>query len=201
MEHRWADRKEIEYNDYVYRSAIESDIKELITKSTLLYIDGEPKVAYLDLEEIVDFKPIVSILNELRYDETERTGGLKTRSRVFGYQPRITLRRDFCSSTTLARDEKSANDVIADYAKQIMPFYKEAFPNKYDKHWSNVTKGYDNKKPIKEEWRIKDTFFTSGIINKNNPLKYHFDAGNLKDVCSCMLAFKKGIGGGVFGDA
>ena len=38
--------------------------------------------------------------------------------------------------------------------------------------------------------------FTSGIINDNNPLLYHFDAGNYKGVYLAMFGFKKGIEGG-----
>jgi hypothetical protein len=43
---------------------------------------------------------------------------------------------------------------------------------------------------------MPETHFTSGIINKNNPLKYHLDTGNFKDVFSIMLGLKKDIKGG-----
>mgnify|MGYP003336309376 FL=1 len=49
---------------------------------------------------------------------------------------------------------------------------------------------------IKNEWVIKGTPFTSGIVNKDNPLKYHFDSGNFKGVLSNMVAFKKNMNGG-----
>ena len=38
--------------------------------------------------------------------------------------------------------------------------------------------------------------YKSGIINKNNELKYHFDAGNFKGVMSNMVAFKGDVEGG-----
>ena len=38
--------------------------------------------------------------------------------------------------------------------------------------------------------------FTSGIVNHNNPLKYHFDSGNYNGVWSAMFAFKRDIEGG-----
>jgi hypothetical protein len=49
---------------------------------------------------------------------------------------------------------------------------------------------------VLNEWAIRDTPFTSGIINKNNPLKYHFDAGNFRGMYSCMVGFKQDVGGG-----
>jgi hypothetical protein len=47
-----------------------------------------------------------------------------------------------------------------------------------------------------DDWKIGGTPFTSGIINKNNPLKYHFDAGNIGQVYSNMIAFKNDCEGG-----
>jgi len=41
-----------------------------------------------------------------------------------------------------------------------------------------------------------ESIFTSGIVNENNPLKYHFDTGNFKDVFSCMVVFKNGVENG-----
>jgi hypothetical protein len=38
--------------------------------------------------------------------------------------------------------------------------------------------------------------YTSGIINENNPLKYHFDAGNFKGTWSAMFGFRKKTEGG-----
>lgn len=181
--------------DYVHRSALETDIKHLITDDTVIYLDGVPVIAYFKFKN-TDFQPLVSRLVELRYDHTERTGGLKTTSRVFGYQPRITLRRDFCSATSLTGREPEINEIITGHAQQIQQIYQRMFPERFEVHRAKVEDGYEMKTPIKPEWRIPGTVFTSGIINKNNPLKYHFDAGNLKGVNSCMMGFKKDIGGG-----
>jgi len=49
---------------------------------------------------------------------------------------------------------------------------------------------------VLKDYQIENTPFTSGIINKDNQLKYHFDTGNFKDVYSCMLGFKEDILGG-----
>jgi hypothetical protein len=47
-----------------------------------------------------------------------------------------------------------------------------------------------------KDWTIGGSPFTSGIVNKNNQLKYHFDAGNFKGVLSNMVVFKKDVDGG-----
>jgi hypothetical protein len=49
---------------------------------------------------------------------------------------------------------------------------------------------------VKNEWRITDTPFTSGIINQNNRLKYHFDSGNFDSVYSNMIVLKDNVKGG-----
>ena len=46
------------------------------------------------------------------------------------------------------------------------------------------------------EYKIPKTPFTSGIVNKDNQLKYHFDTGNFKEVYSAMLVLKRDIAGG-----
>jgi hypothetical protein len=49
---------------------------------------------------------------------------------------------------------------------------------------------------IRDPWIIEKSPFTSGIVNKNNQLKYHFDRGNIAKVFSNMVCFKKDCSGG-----
>ena len=115
---------------------------------------------------------------------------MKTRSRVFGFQPRIALRRDFCSATSLCDDEPEVNEMMAMVGRHIEKVYKQHFGKTVEKQYQIL------KDKVLPEWQIEGTPFTSGIINLNNPLPYHFDAGNFKDVCSCMIAFKGSTAGG-----
>lgn len=178
----------IDLKEYVKRSAQESDYKTLITEDTLIRIDGRPAILYKRFD--ADLEPLRQTLRTIKYDTGARALGLVSTSRVFGYQPRIALRRDFCTATTLAHKTPSKNKQVCDIGKHIVPTYREYFPEVFESH----TKWVGEK--IKNEWQISDTPFTSGIINKNNPLKYHFDAGNIKNVCSCMIALKRSCGGG-----
>ncbi len=42
------------------------------------------------------------------------------------------------------------------------------------------------------DWRIEDSFFTSGIINNKNALNYHFDSGNFEGCMSAMVVLQHG---------
>lgn len=178
----------LDLKEFVKRSALETDYSRLVKRDTLVRVEGIPRILYLNLDW--DFEPLLDILQRIRYQESERTGGLKTVSRVFGFQPRVALRRDYCTATSLAHEDTPANNVVCSYGNRIETFYAQLFP---EVHADHARQARDK---ILPEWRIAGTSFSSGIINKNNPLKYHFDSGNFENVCSCMLGFKRDIGGG-----
>jgi len=181
-------KRDIDLSSYTKRSAQESDYDELIRENTLVQIDGSPALLYIKLED--DLEPLRACLAGMEFDASTRSGGLRTQSRVFGYQPRVTMRRDFCTATSLAAKEPLKNALICSYGTKVADAYRKVFQEQFDKHadWVNAK--------VLPEWKIENTPFTSGIVNKNNPLKYHYDAGNIKDVCSCMIALKKNSAGG-----
>lgn len=182
------------YDEYIKRSASESDIKVLFKEDTLLTSGGRPIILYTKVDFSIE--ALRNKLREIKYDESERTRGIKTTSRTFGYKPRVTIRRDFCTSTKLTAQESETNSVIIECGKKIAEIYKKYFPTTYDYHERKVRLGDVDTRGILPEWQIEGTPFTSGIINKDNPLKYHFDSGNVKGVCSCMLALRRDISGG-----
>jgi hypothetical protein len=178
----------IDLKEYVKRSALETDYTNLIKEDTLVCVSGKPAILYKKLDW--DFQQLRQVVRSVEYQTTTRSSGLKTTSRVFGYQPRIPMRRDFCTATTLLQNQHSASEIIAEYGERIALIYREFFPDIFSHH-----KDWTDSK-VRDEWKIKNTPFTSGIINKNNPLKYHFDAGNIKGVCSCMIGLKRSVAGG-----
>lgn len=182
--------KKLEIKDWKLRSALDSDYSTLYTENVGLVVDGKVKVIYLDLDELgLDFTDITRALNTIKFHTSQRTAGLKSTSRVFGYQPRNQIHRDYCTSTSLAVDFPKEHRIICDYAKKIDEIYQAIDPETYKKHKEMSDK-------VLKDWTIEESLFTSGIVNKNNPLKYHFDTGNFKDVYSCMLGFKKNVKGG-----
>ena len=188
-ERRYLRRRPVDLAQFVKRSALDDDYTELITDDVLLCDEasGEPLVLYCRLA--ADALKLRLTLDNIKFNTNERTGGLKTTSRVFGYQPRIALRRDFCTMTSLAVDEPKANSLLCEWGRVIDPYYREFFPRVAAAHEDQVLH-------VLPEWRIAGTSFTSGIVNRNNPLKYHFDAGNFSQVCSCMIGLKRDVVGG-----
>jgi hypothetical protein len=128
-------------------------------------------------------------VNSIQYQTTSRTGGMTSTSRIFGWSPRNTIRKDFCSATSLAREAPGPHDAIARAAQKAEFWYEGHNPTLLAKHREQALK-------VKPEYRLGGTVFTSGIVNENNPLKYHFDSGNFKDVWSAMFVFKDKIKGG-----
>lgn len=184
-------RKDINIKDYVKRSAQEADCKLLINEPTILVDEdsGEIKAVYDILN--IDTTGVVEALKKIRYSKGKRSRGLVSTSRILGYRPRNEMRQDFCSSTSLASESPKEHDVIAGLALKLEEFYKRYNPKGYEEHRLLA------EDKIKDSWRIgAKSLFTSGIINKNNPLKYHFDTGNFTKVYSMMIVFKGGVEGG-----
>lgn len=181
-------KRELDFKQFTRRSAVESDFDKLITKDTLVTSKGKPIILYKYLTE--DTSKIQMAVRQIKYSKETRTQGLKSESRVFGYSPRNTIRKDYCSATALAYEKPKEHNLIANFGSTLAKLYYEYFPTVYDEHSKLV------KSKMLPNWVIKDSPFTSGIINKNNPLKYHFDAGNIKGVLSNMVVFKNMVKGG-----
>lgn len=182
-------KRELNYADYIKRTALESDYQELITEDVCLMENGEKKVIYKELQGI-DTSAVVEACKGIKYHEGTRSRGLKSRSRIFGYRPRMTIRADYCSSTSLALEHPEQHALVCGLGKALSDEYLKEAADTYEAHQKVL------QEKTKEDWRIPGTVFTSGIINKNNPLKYHFDTGNFKDVFSVMVVFKSGVKGG-----
>jgi len=181
--------KEIDIQKYKKRSAYLNDVSELIKEDCVITKNGVPTILYMTLPAEVT-KNVRWAVKNTKYHTGVRARGLKSVSRIFGYMPRIAMRQDFCHTSSLAYDSPKQHHVVSSFAEYVSDIYKEYFPEVYESHDSVV----DEK--VLPEWKIKGSVFTSGIINKNNPLKYHFDSGNFKGVMSNMIAFKKDVIGG-----
>jgi len=188
------ERKQIDLEKYKHRTALETDYSTLLTESAIIADKdtGEILCIYKELDdEELDYKPILGALNNVEFHTGKRShSGLLSTSRVFGYSPRLTLRRDYCTSTSFARDYPEEHAVVCNYGEKIASIYHESDPEMYKKH-ADITG-----EKVLGEYKIPKTPFTSGIVNKDNQLKYHFDTGNFKEVYSAMLVLKRDIAGG-----
>lgn len=175
------------YRDYIKRAAKESDYSVMLRESCIGKLNGEIKFIYDKLD--LDSSEVVGALRRIEYQKNERTEGLVSTSRVFGYKPRIARRADYCSVASLALDFPREHSVILKFGELLEERYRLLYPDGWTKHAEATAK-------VRPSYKINGTVFTSGIINKNNPLNYHFDAGNFKKVYSCMIVFKHDVGGG-----
>lgn len=185
-------RKTLNLKDYIRRSAKEDDYETLITEPCIVVDDdtNEVQIVYAKLEDIDLHKQLFGALEKIRYDQSTRTSGLVTTSRIFGYAPRNAIRNDTCTSTSLSVDSPNEHNVICKYGEYVAQLYSQTNEEAYKSHMERT------QLKVLEQYRIPNTPFTSGIINKNNPLKYHFDAGNYRNVYSCMVVLKHKIEGG-----
>ena len=174
----------------MYRTALESDYTQFINEDCTLFDEdsGEIMGVYFTMPKTPS-KLLIALMT-VKYETNRRIAGLITHSRIFGYRPREQIRNTYCSSASLASKQPSQHAEIIQFAHVLTKYYKKFVPKMYKKHQGIAD---DN---VLEDWMIKGTPFSSGIVNKNNELHYHYDAGNFKDVYSNMVAFKSNIKGG-----
>lgn len=182
-------RKQLNIKEYVRRTAAENDVTTTINEDCLITEDGNPKILYMHVDRNYTRK-IREAVKNVKYQKSDRTSGVISYSRIFGYSPRHIIRKNFCSATSLALDQPNENNAICDFGTVLAEMYQQYFPQVFQHHKDFATEKF------LPEWTIHDTPFTSGIVNKNNPLKYHFDSGNIKQVLSNMVVFKNMVKGG-----
>lgn len=181
--------RDINPKEFRGKTAQVTDYSELIEDNTIVTLNGKPLLIYIaNLEE--DLSRFQDVLDHVKYSTSYRSNGMLTTSRIFGYAPRNVVRNHPCRAVTMAAEQPTEHETVKKYAELADKYYSMFAPELASEH-KKMT--HENVLP---EYRIGDSMFTSGIINHNNPLKYHFDAGNYKNVWSCMFAFKKDIEGG-----
>lgn len=171
------------------RGALESDFASLITEPTRVY-DADAQVitlVYLRLED--DFTDLVTALRRLDIRRRTRTGGMRSLSREFGSHPRIRLKNNFCGPASLTREDRQAHAALSSAARVVAAAYGKVNPALASRHERLA-------KAVRPEWHLEGTAFTSGIVNRDSALPYHFDTGNFKGVWSGMLGFRRDVTGG-----
>lgn len=182
-------KRKIDVDAYRKRGAAEGEIALLIREPTII-TDAETGMVVAIYGMLPpEATELRNALKAVKFVPNMRTGGLKTTSRIFGAMPRIAIRSDFCRQASLSRDAPSVTTMLQKWGTWCEDFYELYAKDRYNTHRELVGK-------VLPEFRLGDSVFTSGIVNKNNPLKYHFDSGNFPHVFSCMLGFKENMLGG-----
>ena len=174
------------------QKAYEND-DPIISEDTIIVdeVSGETLLIYKDTETSIDTAGMIEALSKVKFSINKRTSGLITQSEIIGYRPRMLglAGKKTCSKTAFGNKYKGIEDELFGIAHLAEQLYSEFAPSRYQNHSDLATN-------VRGEYLMPETHFTSGIINKNNPLKYHLDTGNFKDVFSIMLGLKKDVKGG-----
>ena len=192
MKTYYVDPIELDFKDFVRRPAIDNDYSTVITgDAKLIDTSTEKVIAYylvLPKEETEQIRAVVRRIK--KYLRSQRSVGLTKTAKIIGYQPRDTIRKDYCSSAALAREQPKHHAIIADFARTLARYYEKCAPEIFREHQKIA------EEKVLSEWRIAGSPFTSGIVNKNTQLNYHFDTGNFKNLYSNMIALKEHCKGG-----
>ena len=188
-------RKKLNLKEFVKRTALETDANIYIDHDAVIVDEdtNEVMVIYKVLDDTPIHKEVFKLLTKIKYQSSMRMSGLKNlgETKVFGYVPRMRAKTtdQACRIAKLAKDDPTAHQKLLEYAKVISDVYKDNDENRFNRH-------QELSKKTNKGYVIPGTLFTSGIINKNNPLKYHYDSGNYEKVSSAMIAFRYNIDGG-----
>ncbi len=164
----------------------------LITESTVIKhkTTGETLLIYV-VDTDMNTEMLIRTLSKVKFTKNIRTNGLVTQSEIIGYRPRQTgsSTKKTCSKTAFGNKYQYIENELYRVAQIAEKLYAEYAPDRHANHATLSEK-------VHTDYRLPETSFTSGIINKNNPLKYHYDTGNFKDVFSIMLGLKQNTKGG-----
>lgn len=175
---------------YRRRFAIEADAPRQINTPCRVYVDDNeyPSVVYCELDE--KLPALVEACKSMKYGVTHRTQGLRTRSKTFGYMPAAAVyQQDACRVVHMAHEYPQQHAVLCSSAKLLSALYKKHNPKVFMEHLEKT-------KIVVDNYKLSNTPFTSGIVNKDTQIAYHYDTGNFKDVWSNMFTFKEHVIGG-----
>lgn len=119
---------------------------------------------------------------------TFRTGGLRTTTRAFGTLTRNIIRGDFCRASDLASKQPTEHSVLTSMGGLLADVYKAHAPDAFEEHRQKAS-------AVPRDFRLRDTPFTSGNLNKNSSLAYHLDRGNAQGAWSAMVVLRELVRG------
>jgi len=172
--------------------ADESDASIVIDSDTLVYDENNQLVCAYLKQFPADIENLRAALLNTKIIVDARAGRvpMKASSVTFGYLPAIHTRNHPCRVASLCRKNTIAHEELMSMTETVADCYLRIAPKIAGSHLS------ETKTKTLPEYRIHETMFTSGIVNKSSQLPYHFDSGNFKGAWSAMLGLSKGIAGG-----
>lgn len=122
---------------------------------------------------------------------TLRSNGVRNLSRSFGYLSRNQiLQRNACRSCSGATEAPGQHLALVNAAARLAEIATRFYPDRFAEDAALVAAA------VLPEWRMSPAApWTSGVVNFDSPLPYHYDRNNF-DVFSSMITFRRGIRGG-----
>jgi hypothetical protein len=158
-----------------------------VDKETVCHYDGHLAI----WAKPIRLDGLLLACRQINYSvDQHRTDGMRSTSRTFGSMPRRTLRQDFCHGCSMGAEHPEQDRVFRAYGVVAAENFRRAFPAKF-------LEQRDAMQTVKSTWMIDGTPFTSGIVNRNNVLRFHRDAGNVAGSWSMMFAMQDKCTGGL----
>jgi hypothetical protein len=150
----------------------------------------EPVVAYLPCPDVAELRrAVIRIETSSTSAGQIRADGMRVASRTFGYAPRRPVyRQDGCRVTALAEDAPDTQRVVMAYATRLRAVLDEVAPGV-------VASARKEMEGIDGDWKMGESEWTSGVINRSARLPYHRDAMNFP-VWSAMPVVRRHMAGG-----
>lgn len=118
-----------------------------------------------------------------------RVNGLANESQTFGYtQPNALRRRYAPTASRFAKRDPEGHHVLESAATGYAREIAHQLPG-------IAAAARDATAAVDPHWQLGESWWTSGIVNKNTPLMYHRDASN-HPAWSAMLVVRWGMRGG-----
>ena len=184
------------------KAASEEDTEHVYEEPGIYTVQGRPTIIYGRLQG--DYSRMLWAVRSLGYfpevrsapggnirDNAARGKLIGGKSRIFGFRPRVPYNpaANFCSISSTGQEFPAQHKILCDLGELLDALYSKAAPEVAEMHSEHL-------RGVRSEWILPGTRFTSGIVNQNNPLRYHYDRGNFPGVFSCMVVFRNLCEGG-----
>jgi hypothetical protein len=175
----------VSYKDYDYDKVIKEDC--------FIELEGNMPMYYIKLSNL--HSALRYSLNNLKFHETIRSNGIKSHASVLiGNKPANPSKEDFCHKATIQLQHGREHEVLMQTAQLLSDEFQAWMPR-----YNELAKGLLSlpRHKILPNYMIGETVFTSGIVNKNNPIAYHYDTANMSGCLSCLLVVRGNMAGGL----
>ena len=120
----------------------------------------------------------------------KRTNGTTYHACTFGTTPSLPVYNRYgVSPAAITTEHRTVSMHMHDLVEDCWQQLKERCPE--------LAEAFAAPEQAQEAWRIRDTPYTSGVVNRNVHMPYHRDRGNVAETGSVMRVIQDGTHGGM----